>query len=243
MATTPEATGTAKPEQANGLATYLKVIYAPGDAFSTLARVPMWGWAAIIGIVLTLIGTIVLMPATLHYVHATQEQSLSQMSADQAATAREAMAKVPQWIYPLFGVIGSFFAPWIYWLIGAVIFIIGAALSGGDARFKMAWVGAVNSYIIPALGSIVSAIIVSLRGAESVNSAADLYALPSLAPLAHGSVKLAGFLYGFNIVNIWYYIIAVIAMEQLLKMSRGAAIITVVVLAVIGAGLAALFAK
>ena len=85
MAVTPDAASAAPPEKANGLATYFKVIFAPGDAFATLARAPMWGWAALVGTVLTVVGTIVLMPATLHFIHATQEQSLSQMSADQAA--------------------------------------------------------------------------------------------------------------------------------------------------------------
>ena len=54
-------------ERANGLATYLKVFYAPSEAFATLARVPTWGWAAIIGVILTLVSTLILMPATLHY--------------------------------------------------------------------------------------------------------------------------------------------------------------------------------
>ena len=51
------------------------------------------------------------------------------------------------------------------------------------------------------------------------------------------------FLYGFNIFNVWLYIVAVIALEQVMKMSRGAAIATVVVLALLGAGIGALFAK
>ncbi|MBV8171415.1 MAG: YIP1 family protein [Candidatus Eremiobacteraeota bacterium] len=243
MAVTPDAASAAPPEKANGLATYFKVIFAPGDAFATLARAPMWGWAALVGTVLTVVGTIVLMPATLHFIHATQEQSLSQMSADQAAAARATMAKIPNSVYSIFGVVGSIFAPWFYWLIGSIVFIIGAAISGAEVRFKAAWVGAVNCYVIPAIGTVIVAVIVMLRGPENVNSSADLYALPSLAMLVHGSPKLAGFLYAFNILNIWFYAVAVIAMEQLLKMSRGAAIMTVIVLALLGGGLAAIFAK
>lgn len=243
MTTTPEVVSAASEQRANGIATYLKVLYVPGEAFATLARVPTWGWAAIIGIILTLVGSFILMPATMHFTHLAQERQLSQMPADQAAAARQAMSRIPSWVYPVFGTVFAGLLPWVFWLIGAIVFVIGASLGGGEARFRGAWVCAVNLYIIAAVGSIISAVIVALRGVESVNTAADLYALPSLAMLVHGSPKLEMFLYGFNIINIWFYIVAVIALEHVMKMSRGAAIATVVVLALLGACLGALFAK
>jgi hypothetical protein len=243
MSSAPETIAAPPTERANGLATYLKVLYAPTEAFGTLARVPTWGWAAIVGIILTLIGTIIMMPATLHFIHVTQEQQLAQMSADRAAVAREAMSKIPEAVYSVSGVVGAAIGPWIYWLVGALIYMLGAALGGGEARFKNAWTIAVNLYIIPALGSIVGAVIVMLRGVESINSSADVYGLPSLAMLVHGSPKLAGFLYGFNIVSIWFFFVAVIALEQVMKMGRVPAIVTVVVVALLGAGVLAVFAK
>ncbi|HEV2907863.1 MAG TPA: YIP1 family protein [Candidatus Eremiobacteraceae bacterium] len=242
MSSTPETIAPPPAERASGLATYFKVLYAPGEAFATLARVPMWGWAAVIGVLLTLIGTIILLPATMHYAALAQEQRFSQMPADQAAAAREFMGKYP-WINSIGGLIGAFIAPWLIWLVGACVFLIGAALGGGEARFKMAWVTAVNTYLIPALGSIVSGTIVMLRGAANANTMSDLYALPSLSMLVHGGPKLTMFLYTFNIVNIWFYIVLVIALEQMLKMSRTAALVTVVILALISAGLGAAFAR
>ena len=243
MSSAPETIAQPPAEQANGLATYLKVLYAPGEAFATLARVPTWGWGAVVGIILTVLGTIILMPATLHFIHVTQEQQLAQMSADKAATAREAISKIPEAVYSVSGVVGAAIGPWIYWLVGALIYMIGAALGGGEARFKGAWTIAVNLYIIPALGSIVAGVIVMLRGVENINSSADLYGLPSLAMLVHGSPKLAGFLYGFNIVSIWFFFVAVIALEQVMKMGRVPAIITVAIVALLGAGSLAIFAK
>jgi hypothetical protein len=230
-------------ERANGLQTYLKVFYAPSEAFTTLARVPTWGWAAIAGVVLTLVSSVILMPATLHYTHIAQEQSLSQMSADQAAAARETMAKIPSLVYEIGGVVGAIIVPWLVWLVGASVFLIGAALGGGEARFKNAWVSAVNTYGVAAIGSIISAIIVALRGADNVNSTMDLYASPSLAMLVHGSPKVAAFLYAFNVFNLWYYVVVIIALEHMLKLSRIAAIVTVVILALLSAGVGALFAK
>jgi hypothetical protein len=242
VSTTSESL-TAPGEQVNGLATYMKVLYAPGEAFATLARVPTWGWAAILGIVLTVAALIILAPATMHFTHVVQDQRLSQMSADRAAAARQAMARIPQWIYPLFGVAGAVIVVWLLWLLYAVIYVVASAVTGGEARFVGAWAAAVNLYVIPAVGAIINDIIVIVRGASNVNTQSDLLALPSLAMLVSGPPKLATFLYGFNIVNIWLYIVAVIALERVMKMSRGAAIATVIVLALLGAGIGALFAK
>ncbi len=239
----PDTVAPAKSESSNGLATYFKVLYAPGEAFSTLARVPTWGWAAIVGIILTIIATAIGIPAIIHLIQATQEKSIQQMSADQAAAQRAILAKVPQAVYVVIAFVQGLLLPWIFWLVGAVVYLVGAALGGGEARFKSAWVCAVNLYIIGALGALAGYLIIALRGAASVSSAADMYALPSLAMLVSGSVKMQAFLYSFNLVNIWLYIVAVIALEQVMKMSRTAAIVTVVVLALLGGGLGAVFAK
>ena len=153
------------------------------------------------------------------------------------------MAKIPSMVYVIGGIVGAIIIPWIAWLIGACIFLIGAALGGGEARFKNAWVTATNAYGVAAIGSIVSGIIVALRGADSVNSTMDMYASPSLAMLVHGSPKLGAFLYAFNVFNLWYYVVVIIALEHMLKLSRTAAIVTVVILALLGACVGALFAK
>src|ERR1700736_4033892 len=107
----------------------------------------MWGWAAIIGFVLTVVGAIIGLPATLHMVQIQQQQQLSQMPADQQAQAQQAMAQfAPLMKYFIIG--GTAVVPWIVWLIEAVIFLIAAALAGGVAKFKPAWVAAANAYVI-----------------------------------------------------------------------------------------------
>jgi hypothetical protein len=242
MSTTPE-TSAQSLEKPNGLATYLKILYAPGEAFATLSRIPTWGWAAAIAIVLSLAGAFLIMPATMHFAHVAQERQLSQMPADQAANARETMAKIPQWVNGVGAIVGAVIGPWFYWLIVAVVFLIGAALGGGEARFKLAWVAAVNCYIIALLGAIITWATISLRGPDSVSTMSDFFVLPSLGMFVHGSPKLETFLYGFNIINIWFFVVAVIALQQLLKVRRGAAIGTVVVLALVSAGFGALFAR
>jgi hypothetical protein len=243
MSTSPEAVASASRQSSNGLATYLKVLYAPGEAFATLARIPTWAWAAIIGVILTVIATAIGVPAIIHLIHAQQDKALQQLPTDQAAARRAVLEKVPQALYVSISLIQAVLIPWFIWLVGAVVYVIGAALSGGEARFKSAWVAAVNLYIIGGIGAVATYIIVALRGPASVASAADLYALPSLAMLVAGPVKLQAFLYSFNVVNVWFYVVAVIALERMMKMSRTASIITVGVLAIVGGGLGAVFAK
>jgi hypothetical protein len=230
-------------DKSNGLATYFKVLYAPGEAFAMLSRVPTWGWAATIAIILSVAGAFLILPSTVHFTHVAQERQLAQMPADQAANARETMAKIPQWATGIGVVVGAIIGPWFYWLIVALVFLVGAALGGGEARFKLAWVAAVNLYIIALVGAIITWATISLRGAESVNTMSDLYVLPSLGMVVNGSPKLEAFLYGFNIVNIWFLVVAVIALGTVLKVRRGAAIATVVALAIVSAGFGALFAK
>src|ERR1700680_2457733 len=139
MSTSSETIAPPPTESASPLATYFKVIASPSEAFATLGRVPMWGWAAIIGVVLTLVSTLLTLPSSLHFARIAQELQYSQMPADQAAAAREVMTKFPKWLFWIFGIIGGFIAPWIFWAIGALVFLAGAALGGGEGRFQIAW--------------------------------------------------------------------------------------------------------
>ena len=244
MSTTLEAPAQA-PEKANGLATYLKVSYSPAEAFDALARVPTWGWAALIGSILAIVGGLLVVPSSMHLSHIVQEQTFSQMPADQAAAARAITAKIPQWIYPLSTIVFTPIVTFFIWLVVALVFLGGAALSGGEARFRGAWTATLNAGIIPALGAVVAGVILWLRGPDSANTAKDLYALPSPDMFLNvASVKLAAFLfYSLKIASLWWYVVAVLALEHVLKMSRTAAIVTVAIIALVQGGLLALLAK
>jgi len=244
MSTTLEAPATQPPEKTDGLGTYLKVIYAPGEAFATLARVPTWGWAALIGTILAIVAALLVLPSSLHYSHIAQEQALSQLPADQAAAAREFYAKIPSWVYWLLGVIFTPIITWFIWLLASLVFWAAAGIGHGDARFRLAWTAVVNLSIIPGLAGLVGGVILWLRGPDAANTAQDLYAVPSALMFVHtASPKLAAALYYVtNVGALWYYVVAVIALEQVLKLSRVAAIVAVLVIALLTC-FPALFAK
>lgn len=236
------STSTAVPQKSNGLATYLSVLWAPGAAFDQLRETPTWGWAALGGIVLMLVATIISMPEIVKVAHIAQQAQLATMSADQRANAQQAMSSTSS-IIPIFAIVGVLVVTWIIWIVSAIVYAIGGALSGAGAKFSLAWVVAVNLGIIAFVGALVNAIILAMRGPDAISSQLDQYALPSLGMFFHDNVKLATFLNTYNVDYIWLYIVAVIGLEHTLLMKRGAAIATVVVYSLIGAGIAATFAR
>lgn len=233
---------TAPQEKANGLATYLSVLFSPTAAFAQLARTPMWGWAAIIGIAIALVSSFLSYPEILKIAHIGQAQALAQMSADQQAQARPGMAAAEGFTGGLIR-FGAIIGVWIIWLITAVVFVIGAAVTGGTPKFSASWVAAVNASAIAFVAQLVNAIILSLRGPDSISGPIDAYALPSLGMLYHGGIKLQAFLSAFNLGNLWFMFVAAIALEQVLKMKRGAATGTAVVYLLVLAAFAAIFAR
>ncbi len=246
MAIEDSGTASAQPavpaEKPNGLATYFGILFAPGESFATLSRTPMWGWAAIVGMLIVFAATIVSMPEILRIGQIAQAQAISQLSADQQAHAHQnaaAFAGVARVIIVVFSVVG----PWILWLIATVIYIIGAAVAKADAKFDRAWVLAVNAFLIFGLGQLVNSVILAMRGPDSISSPTDAYAIPSLAMFVHDSPKLAAAMNAFNPFALWGYAVAAIGLQYMMRMKPSAAWITVVVYAVIGAGLAWAFAR
>ncbi|HET9342535.1 MAG TPA: YIP1 family protein [Candidatus Eremiobacteraceae bacterium] len=236
------STTTAAPQKSNGLSAYLSILWSPATAFDQLRETPTWGWAALIGIVLLLAATLISMPEIMKVAHIAQQQQLSTMSADQQAQARQAMGSTAG-IIPVFAIVGVLIVTWLIWVISAVVYAIGGAISGAGAKFSLAWVVSVNLGIIAFVGALVNAVILAARGPDAISSPLDQYALPSLGMFFHDNVKLATFLNTYNLDYLWLYVVAVIGLERTLSMKRGAAIVTVVVYSLIGAGLASAVAR
>src|ERR1700694_2016989 len=89
----PPQAAAAPVEPANGFNTYVGVFVAPSEAFATLARVPMWGWACVLGMAITAVAAIVGLPATMHFAQIAQQAQLAQSPADQQQAMRDAIAK------------------------------------------------------------------------------------------------------------------------------------------------------
>jgi len=235
----PEAVVPAPP--ASGITTYFGVLFSPGEAFETLGRVPMWGWACIFGMIISLVAAIVGLPATVHIAQVAQQARIAEAPADQQQTMRDAIGKFAPFLGTTI-LITVVLANWIIWLITSLVVLAGAAIGRGVVKFGHAWALAVNLFAIPVLGSLVANVILRLQGPDNITKQSDAYVLPSLAMLFHGDPKVTAFLYAFNVVNLWLYFVLAIALQRTMKMSAVAAWVTTIVFAVLSALLAMRFA-
>jgi hypothetical protein len=233
----PQPSAPAQADRANGVATYFGVLFSPGEAFDTLARVPMWGWACILGLIISLIAAIIGLPATLHIAQVAQQTAISQAPADQQQVMRDGISKFTPFMGPSI-FISVLIVTWIIWLISALVILAAAAIGRGAAKFGNAWAASVNLYAIPALGSVIANIILRIQGPENISKQSDAFVLPSAAMVVHGDVKLAAFLYTFNVINLWLFAVFAIALQRTMKVGSSTAWVATVVFALLSALLA-----
>ena len=80
--------------------------------------------------------------------------------------------------------------------------------------------------LITVLEQVIGTVVLKMRGVESVESAADLRFSLSLAPLlGEGKGLLNAVLQSLSIFQIWYYVVLIMGIAAIFKMSRKAAII------------------
>lgn len=89
--------------------------------------------------------------------------------------------------------------------------------------------------IITIIEQIISTAVLRMRGVESVESAADMKFSLSLAPLlSDGKGLLNAALQSLSIFSIWYYVVLVLGIAAIFKLSRKAAIVPVLPIWIFG---------
>jgi hypothetical protein len=82
--------------------------------------------------------------------------------------------------------------------------------------------------IITVIEQIISMVILRMRGVESIESASDMKFSLSLAPLlGEGNGLLSAALQSLSIFSIWYYVVLILGIAAIFKISRKAAIVPV----------------
>jgi hypothetical protein len=203
--------------KANGLKTVVDTIVAPKEAFEAIRIAPTWGWALLIAIILGAGASYLITPALLHAYPGTFAQQaasdprIASMSQEQqqALEAFGEKALSFGWIFVIFGV--AFGA-----LVAALVMLVFDKVGRGEGSFSRYWAAACNIGV-PALGigTVVAAVIVLVRGAESfTNVQAVQAAVPSLAMVAPGaSQKLTAFLTTLTPFTLWGLALNVVAMR------------------------------
>jgi ABC-type phosphate transport system permease subunit len=89
--------------------------------------------------------------------------------------------------------------------------------------------------VITVIEQIISAVVLRMRGVESIESAADLKFSLSLAPLlGDGKGLLNAVLQSLSIFSIWYYVVLVLGIAAIFKITRKAAIVPVLPIWIFG---------
>lgn len=232
--------------QANALKTVLDTMIAPKEAFESIRIVPTWGWALAIAIVLSAVGSYLMVPAFQHAFAASWPEMVSKSPrlAQLTPQQQQIQLAVTQKFFG-FSWIVIFFAVPILVLINAVVMLIFDKLGKGEGTFAQYFAAASNIAVPAALGSIIAAIIVMIRGVASFNSVPAVQnAVPTLALLAPGgSPKLVAFLSVFTPFSIWATVLVAVAMMTIGRTPKLQAWLAAVLLIVVPALIATLGAS
>lgn len=212
--------------KASGLQTVLNMISSPKEAFESIRIAPTWGWAALILIVVSVVTQILLLPAVKHGFDAQWPSIVAAnpklaSAPDSTIQQIKSMNAMVMNFAPLFAVVFAF----VFVLIQTLILMIFNAVGKGEGSFKKLWASLWNIGIPAyALGSIVTTIIVLIRGADSFNSSTAVQAaMPSLGLLALHAGKLTNFLNTITPFSLWGLFLTAMAMNVVARLNKGLA--------------------
>ncbi len=242
MSTSPDTLG-ARP----GLSNVVDIVVSPPTAFDRLRVVPTWGWAFLIATLLGVIGSLIVAPAIGHAMETSLPAQLAanaqiaKLPPDQQASMiamQLKFAKIIGQVYFIFVPIGIL----VVGLVQGLIMLIANAAARGDGSFKKLFALSVTISVVGiGLNSIVLAVIVMVRGANSFETTtaitSSLPSLALLAPGAHGA--LAGFLGAMNVFNLWATGLLALGMARVARIPGGAAWGTAIVMLLVAASFAA----
>jgi hypothetical protein len=234
-------------DRRGGLANVIDIIIAPGAAFERLRLEPVWGWAFLVGCLLTIAGSLLTIPAVLQAVERTlpaqlaANPNISSLPADQQAkliartTSFTRSVIQFQWIFTPVVLLGIA-------LVQALIMLIANAVGHGDGSFKKYFALSMTVGVVGwGLSSLFVGVIAEIRGPASFeDSTAVQAALPGLATLvpgAHGALQ--GFLAPFQVFNLWAVALLALGMTVVGRIPRPAAWASASAMLVIGALLSA----
>ncbi|HUA08634.1 MAG TPA: hypothetical protein VMA98_05115 [Candidatus Acidoferrales bacterium] len=225
--------------------TALDTIVAPKAAFESLRAAPTWLLALLVSIVVITISSFITTPAVVHGLSTdwpnlmAKDPVTAALPPDQQQARLAIAVKFSQFVW-VFSPIFVLFAV----LIGTVIMVIFNALGRGDGSFGKYWAAQSNITLIAALGSLVLALIVALRGADSYTTAQSVQeSIPSLGMLAPGTGKLHAFLSAFTPFSIWASALVIAALAVTGRVARVQAWLGGILTLLLPALIAAAFAK
>lgn len=219
-----------KPERSTGedpgeitggfLQSILDIFIDPMKVFKRIGVGLAWWKPFVLSCVLAIVIAWLMLP----FRRAILELNVTGMEQEELARALEAFDR--------FGVIGIISVPFV--LILTILIITGiahivVAMMSSNARFKKTLSLINYANLVPILGQLISVAVLRARGIESVESAADLQMSFSLAAVFPG---LGGFLQAFleslGVFQVWFYILLILGVAAVFKVSRTKAVVVAV---------------
>ncbi|MGD0002266.1 MAG: YIP1 family protein [Bryobacteraceae bacterium] len=232
MATQPSAVAPA-PDPVSPVKGLIDVFINPGALFERLAGMPKWGWILplAVGVIVSVGVQIVLHP---YSSRAVLGMITDDTSPQVAQALREAAAK------PAIGlnlIWGALFYP-IAVLIGAGILTGLAAMFTAKGKFMPIFTGLMFAKLVLLPGLILTYVILSLRGVDSVNSMMDLIWTIGPAMFVTSNKLLFNILSQFQLFEVWYFVLLVILVQKVTGAKRGASIAAAAIYWILGAAVA-----
>ena len=206
----------------------IDVFVSPGALFTRLRDRPHW--------LIPLLALCIVMVAQQYVLYPFTQRAMlgsinDQMPAAMAQAYREGAHKpfgVMNAISPLFGVA-------IFMLLGAGILTGLAAMFTGKGGFKALFASLAYAKLITIPALVLSALVVYLRGLDSVNSMVDIMWTIGPAIFIGENKLLFNIFSQINLFEIWYLIVLVIAVRKVTGNNGAGATAAVVIYWLLGA--------
>ncbi|MGO9240345.1 MAG: YIP1 family protein [Bryobacteraceae bacterium] len=229
MATQPSAAAPA-PEPVSPVMGLIDVFINPGRLFAGLAGMPKWGWLLplAIGVLVAVVIQIVLHP---YSARAVLGMITDDMSPQMAQALRDSAAKPAVGWSLIWQPIGYAIAV----LIGAGVLTGLATMFTAKGKFMLLFTGLMFAKLVLVPSQILTYVIVSLRGVDSVNNMMDLIWTIGPAMFVTSNKLLFNILTQIQIFEVWYFVLLVILVEKVTGAKRGTCILVAAIYWLLGA--------
>jgi len=196
------------------------IFFSPERAFKEINKRPKWLIAFLIIGIGTIMTNYFILPFANRVATFSVASDTSYNEAENILNMMKSMQIIGIFLLPLFLLIGFLFTAVILWLIIRIF--------SDETEFKKIFSMVVHSRIILFMGSLLSLIILQLRGLQSIKSAADIQVSLGLDLFLRNpdlDLPLKAFLSNINVFSIWWIVLISLGISIAAKISRTKAIV------------------
>ncbi|HEX2061825.1 MAG TPA: Yip1 family protein [Thermoanaerobaculia bacterium] len=198
------------------------VLFAPAETFEDIARKPDILAPLILLLVISYISTALVMPrmdfdavmdAQFEQVR-KQNPNLSEADVERMGRVGKAIGTVMGWLGPVLNA--------IWWVIVALVLLLGVRLFGGEGDFKQAFSATLYAWAPLTLFGIIMTIVIVARGTfDPTMGPTIVKSNPAFLVDMKAQPVLFSFLATLDVFTLWSVILMIFGFSALSKLSRG----------------------